>query len=261
MGYNQPLDLLPIWSVYLLTMAFLFLSAETGFRLGKLIQKRWPDQAEAGVGAVVGAALALLGFLLAFVTNIAVGNFNQRRQLIVVEANAIGTAYLRAGYLPEPYDGMSRELLREYVDMRLKALDRSATAMAIARSEEIHDELWLDAEEIVKKIDAGPTMALYLSALNQVIDLHSDRINAELGWRVPSIMMLGLYLVAFLTMVLIGVYDSYREKHNLLALIMVVIIVSVVFLVIVDLDRSNVGLLQTPQKALIDLQQRLNLAP
>lgn len=261
MGYNQPLDLLPIWSVYLLTMAFLFLAAEAGFRLGKLIQKRWPDKAEAGVGTVVGAALALLGFLLAFVTNIAIGNFNQRRQLIVVEANAIGTAYLRAGYLPEPYDRTSRDLLREYVDMRLKALDRSATAMAIARSEEIHDELWVAAEEIVKKIDAGPTIALYLSALNQVIDLHSDRINAELGWRVPSTIILGLYVVAVLTMVLIGVYDSYREKHNLLALIMVVAIVSVVFLVIVDLDRSNVGLLQTPQKALIDLQQRLNLTP
>ncbi len=97
--------------------------------------------------------------------------------------------------------------------------------------------------------------------MNQVIDIHTERITAELGFRVPLIIVLGLYIVAVMTMILIGVYDSYRAKHNLIALIMVVLIVSVVFLVIIDMDRSNVGLLQTPQKALILLQQKLTLMP
>lgn len=66
---SQPLDVLPIWSVYILTVVILFLAAEAGFRLGRLVQKRWPDKGEAGVGTVVGAALALLGFLLAFVAS------------------------------------------------------------------------------------------------------------------------------------------------------------------------------------------------
>ena len=64
---NQPLDMLPIWSIYILTVLVLYLAAEAGFRLGKHIQKRWPDQSEPGVSIVVGAALALLGLLLAFV--------------------------------------------------------------------------------------------------------------------------------------------------------------------------------------------------
>jgi hypothetical protein len=260
MDLSQPLDMLPIWSIYLLTVIFLFLAAEAGFRLGKFVQKRWPDQAESGVGTVVGAALALLGFLLAFVTSIAIGNFDQRRHLVVSEANAIGTTYLRAGYLPEPFGVESRELLREYVGLRLKALDPAATAAAMARSEQIHDELWLLAEEVVKK-ESGPTMALYLSSLNEVIDLHTERINAELGFRVPPAIVQGLYIIAVMTMILIGVYDSYREKHNLIALIMVVLIVSAVFLVIIDVDRSNAGIFQIPQKALIELQQKLNLTP
>ena len=228
--------------------------------MGKLVQRRWPDKDEAGVGTVVGASLALLGFLLAFVTSIAIGNFNQRRQLVISEANAIGTTYLRAGYLADPYGTKSRELLREYVSLRLKALDPAATESAIARSEQIHDEMWLIAEEVAKG-DPGPTIALYLSALNEVIDVHTERINAELGYRVPPVILLGLCIVAVLTMILIGVYDSYREKHNLIALIIVVSIVAVVFLVIIDMDRSNVGLLQIPQKALIDLQQKLNMLP
>jgi len=209
---------------------------------------------------VVGASLALLGFLLAFVTSIAIGNFDQRRHLVISEANAIGTTYLRAGYLADPYGAETRELLREYVGLRLKALDPAARESAITQSEQIHDELWLIAEEIAKG-DPGPTIALYLSSLNQVIDVHTERLNAELGYRVPPVILLGLSVVAVMTMILIGVYDSYREKHNLIALIIVVSIVSVVFLMIMDMDRSNVGLLQVPQKALIDLQQKLNLTP
>ena len=257
---DQPMDLLPMWAIYILTVIILYLAAEAGFRSGKHIQKRWPDKSEAGVGVMVGAALALLGFLLAFVTSIAIGNFNHRRQLVVSEANAIGTTYLRAGYLADPYGVESRKLLREYVNLRVKALDSAATASAIARSEQIHDELWLLAEDVAR-VNSGPTIALYLSALNQVIDLHTERISAELGFRVPPIMVLGLYLVAVMTMLLTGVFDSYREKHNLIALFMMVFIVSVLFLVIVDMDRSNVGLLQIPQKALIALQQKLNLMP
>lgn len=257
---GQPLDVLPIWSVYILTVVFLFLAAEAGFRLGKRVQKRWPDQSESGVGALVGAALALLGFLLAFVTSIAIGNFNHRRQLVVSEANAIGTTYLRAGYLADPYGVESRKLLREYVNLRLMALDPAATGSAIARSEQIHDELWLLAEEVAREYPVT-TVSLYLSSLNEVIDLHTERLTAELGYRVPPIIVIGLYVVAVLTMILIGVHDSYREKHNLIALIMVVLLLSVVFLVIIDMDRSNVGLLQIPQKALIDLQQKLNLVP
>jgi len=260
MPNSQPLDLLPIWSIYILTVAFFFLAAEAGFQLGKHVQKRWPDKSEAGVGAMVGAALAILGFLLAFVTSIAIGNFNQRRQLVVSEANAIGTTYLRAGYLADPYGVESRKLLREYVNLRVKALDPANTASAIARSEQIHDELWLLAEEVARA-DSGPTIALYLSSLNEVIDLHTERISAELGFRVPPVMVIGLYLVALMAMILIGVYDSYREKHNRIALIMMVLIVSIVFLVMIDMDRSNVGLLQIPQKALINLQQKLNLIP
>jgi hypothetical protein len=257
---SQPMDMLPIWSVYLLTVLVLFLAAEIGFHLGKFTQKRWPDEAEAGVSTKVGAALALLGFLLAFVTSIAIGNFNERRHLVVLEANAIDTTYLRAGYLAEPYGTQSRELLGEYVGLRIKALDPTATASAIARSEEIHTELWLLAEELAKE-NPDPTVALYIMSLNQVLDLHTERVNAELGFRVPPNLVLGLYAVAIITMVLTGLYDSYREKHNLFALIMVVLIVSVVFFVIVDMDRSNVGILQIPQKALLNLMQRLTPAP
>jgi hypothetical protein len=261
MIYNsQPLDILPPWAIFILTGLFLLLALEAGYRLGKVVQQHWPDKSEKSVGTTVGAALALLGFLLAFVTSLAIGVFNDRRQLVISEANAIGTTYLRAGYLAEPYGTETRQLLVEYVNLRLDALDPAKTLASIARSEQIHDQLWLRAEEIARE-NPGPIVALYISSLNDVIDLHTRRLNEELGFRVPPVIVLGLYVVALLTMMLIGVHDSYSEQRNLLALIMVVLIISVVFLVIFELDRSNVGLLRTPQKALLDLQTRLNSAP
>ena len=257
---NQLLDVIPIWAIYVLTVLILFVATEAGFRLGRFVQKRWPDQSESSVGAMVGAALALLGFLLAFVASLAIGIFNDRRQLVISEANAIGTTYLRAGYLAESVGAESRQLLREYVNLRLEALDPAKTTAAIARSEQIHDELWMRAEMVARE-NPGPTVALYVSSLNEVIDLHTERLTAELGFRVPPIVVYGLYGVAVLTMILLGIYNSYREKHNQIAQIIVVLILSVVFLIIVDLDRSYVGVIKIPQEALMDLQEKLNLTP
>lgn len=256
----QPLDILPIWAIYLLTVAILMVFNEIGYRLGKLFRKRWPDHSESGVGVMVGASLAFLGFLLAFIASIAVDIYNGRLELVTKEANAIGTAYLRAGYLEKTISTESRGLLREYVALRLSALDRNQRDAAIARSEAIHRELW-NLAEIVAKNEPTPLTALYVDSLNQVIDLHAERISKELIIRVPPIFLLAVYLVAIFTMILMGVHGSYSEKSNYLALFLMILVLSMVFLVIVDLDRSHQGLITIPQKALIDLQQQIQNLP
>jgi len=255
---TQPLDYLPIWGVYLLTVVILLLAIELGYRLGLALQKRRPDQAEAGVGAMVGASLAFLGFMLAFIVGIAVNIYNERRALVVNEANAIGTTYLRAEYLEEPFSTESRQLLREYVDMRLAALDREKLEDAILRSEEIHQELWSQAV-ILARENPTPTTALYISSLNNVIDIHSERINISLDVRVPPALLLGLYLVALLSMVLIGMQASYSGNRNIVALLTMVLILSLVFILLSDLERSQEGFMHVSSQSLIALQQQLRL--
>ncbi len=256
----QPLDLLPVWAVYVISVVVLLLATEAGYRLSKTMQRSRPDKAEASVGALNGATLALLAFLLAFVISIAVSSLSVRRQAVVDEANAIGTTYLRAGYLPDPYAAESRQLLREYVDQRLEARERAKIAQAIARSEEIHNELWTRAETLAKE-DSSPTLALYIASLNEVIDLHTDRINVELVSRVPWVIVLGLFLMAILALGQVGLHAGYAEKRNLIALIAFVLILSVVFLLIVDLSRSQAGLLRVSYQALLDLQSQLSAQP
>jgi len=253
---TQPIDSLPLWVVYLLTVLAMLAAMEAGYRLIKTMQRRKPAKADAGVGAIAGATLALLAFLLAFVVSFAVSIFNERRVLVIKEANAIGTAYLRAGYLDEPYRTESQDLLREYVDLRLAELDPAKLEMAAARSEEIHNELWQRAEAIAREIPLA-TIALYVSSLNDVIDVHTERVSVGLGIRVPPAVLLGLYSVALFTMFLVGMQSGYAENRNLIALVVLILILSVVFLLIVDLDRAREGLLQVPQQALFDLQRQL----
>ena len=258
MVITQLLVMLPPWSIFLLTALFLLLAFEAGLRLGKNIQQRWPDKYEAGVGTKVGAALTILALLLAFVINFSISVFNERRQLVVSEANAIGTAYLRAGYLSEPYKSESRRLLRDYLNLRLEVIDPAKAQAAIARSEGIQDTLWKSAEELARDAPL-PTVSLYILSLNEIINLHTERINAEMGFRVPLTIMLGLLGISVMTMMLIGINDGYHERNNRFALIVLVVILSLIFLLFVALDRSNVGLIRVPVNPLIDLQHRLDV--
>ncbi len=260
MSSTQFLDQIPMWAMYLLTVLLLLLALEGGYRLGGHFEKRWPDQDVTEVNTMVAASLAFLGFLLAFIIGMAVGLFNERLHLVIDEANAIGTTYLRAGYVEEPIASESRQLLREYVDQRLALTQPGQFEQAVARSQQIQDELWKRAETLAKD-RPDPVTALYISALNEMIDLHTDRLIIRFYVRIPQLVILSLYLVAMLTMALIGVQGSYTGKRNYLALILTVLIISVVFLLIVDLDRPNQGLIQVPQKALLDLQQQLRAAP
>ena len=257
---NQPLDLIPMWTLYFLTVLAMLATVEAGYRLNRTLRRRSPDRTDVGLGGVVGASLALLAFLLAFVVGFGANINTERRHLVVDEANAIGTTYLRAGYLAEPYRTEARDLLREYTDLRVAVRANKQVAAAITRSEQIHDELWAGAEKIAVE-SPTPTTSLYLSSLNEVIDRHAERVAVGMDIRVPPSVLLGLYTVALFATFLVGVQSGDGEKRNYLAHIVLVLILSVVFLLIVDLDRSQEGMLQVNQQAMIDLQRQLNAAP
>lgn len=257
---NQPLDFIPMWALYLLTVLAMLATMEAGYRLNRALRRRSPDKTDVGLGGMVGASLALLAFLLAFVVGFGANINTERRHLVVDEANAIGTTFLRADYLEEPYRTEARDLLREYTDLRLAALDPAQIVAAVTRSEQIHNELWASAKKIAAE-SPTPPISLYLSALNEVIDLHVERVAVSVDIRISPAVLLGLYVVALFATFLVGVQSGDGEKRNYLAQVVLVLILSVVFLLIVDLDRAQEGLLQVNHQALFDLQRQLNASP
>jgi hypothetical protein len=258
MTHSQPLDIFPLWLAYLLTVSLSLLAAEVGYRFGRAAKRRSPEEKQSTAGSMAGATLALLGFLLAIITGIAVNRFDARRQLVVDEANAIGTTYLRAGYVAEPIQSEIRELLREYVDARLLALEPGQLEEARILSEELHTELWARAE-ILAEESPTPVVAIFITSLNEVIDLHTKRITAALETRVPLTIWLGIYLAAFLSMSLVGYQNGLEGGRNLLPLLVLIVVFSAIILLILDLDRPQEGILRVSQQALIDLQQQIGL--
>jgi hypothetical protein len=72
---GQPLDIIPMWVLYFLTVLAMLVTMEVGYRLTKGRQWKSPGETDAGVGAMSGASLALLAFVPDFGTNIHTDGF------------------------------------------------------------------------------------------------------------------------------------------------------------------------------------------
>src|SRR4026207_1784346 len=131
--YSTVLDVLPLWGVFFAVLVLVLAAIEGGYRLGNYRHRQSGGEKEAPVGAMVGATLGLLAFMLAFTFGMAASRFDTRKQLVLDEANAIGTTYLRTAMLPERRDEI-RALLRSYVDARLEAVRPGQVAEEILRS-------------------------------------------------------------------------------------------------------------------------------
>jgi hypothetical protein len=260
MQAGQLFDYLPLWALFVVTIVVVSLAVEGGFRLGRYRGHRPEHEQEAPVGSMVGATLGLLAFMLAFTFGLGASRFDTRKQLVLDEANAIGTTYLRAALLPEPERTKIRNLLREYVDVRLPkgVLTYEKINQAIVRSEELQGQLWSQAVAMSEKTPNSVIAGLFIQSLNEVIDLHSKRVTVGLRNRIPGSIWVALYVVTVFAMVAMGYHTGLTGRRSLVANIAIILSFSAVILLIADLDRSQEGLLKVSQQAMIDLQKELH---
>jgi hypothetical protein len=259
MPSQEPLDSLPLWAVFGITVVLIFLAVETGFRVGRWRRRRAEPEKETPVGTVVAASLGLLAFLLAFTFGMAASRFDARQTLVIDEANALGTTYLRAALLPEPHRTEIRKLLRDYVDLRLEAVQRGMVGPALARSKKLQGRLWAQAV-IVGEKNPTPVTALFIQSLNQVIDLHAEWVEIGMRHRVPLTIWGALYFMAILAMAEVGYHAGLSSTTRTPATLALVVMFSGVLWLIADLDRPQEGLLRACQQAMIDLQKSLTTA-
>jgi hypothetical protein len=250
------LDFLPLWSILPLTVAVALLSVELGYRLATYRQRHSQEEKESPVSGMVGATLGLLAFMLAFTFGFAGSRHEDRRQVLLSEANAVGTTYLRAAMLPEPMRTETQNLLRDYVDARLEAVQPGKLDQALKRSEELHNRLWSQAVAATEK-DRSDITGLFVSSLNEVIDLHAKRVMAGLRSRVPGVIWIVLFVLAILAMVMMGYHSGLAHSRRSIAAIALVIGFSSVICLIADLDRPGEGSLRVSQQSMIDLRNSM----
>jgi hypothetical protein len=255
------LDLIPLWGVFLLTIAIVILSLKFGSFLGNRKRRCSGIESDPSVNTIIGATLGLLGFLLVFTFGISAERFQMRLQLLLDEINGIGTTYLRAGLLPEPHCSQIRKLLREYVDIRVnlakvKKSEQEKILQAMQHSESLQNQIWQHAEAIAVAARNPPIDALFIDSLNKLIDLQTSRATV-FRYRIPMVIWNVLYFITILSMLTVGYQLGLSGKSSFNLIIVLTLTFAMVIVLIADLDRVSEGRLQVSQQPMIELQLKL----
>ena len=251
-------DSIPLWAVLLATIGVVLLAIESGIRVGRRRLAQGRGKLEVS-GAMVGATMGLLAFMLAFTFNAAATRFEARKTLVVKEANAIEVSWLRAAFLPEPARTTMRGLLRAYVGVRVNvALEQMELAEGLHQTESLQDRIWELTAENVSREPGSIALGLLVQSLNEMIDLHVERLTVAIRNRVPGTVWAVLYILMFIGMFMMGTQIGQAETRHFTFEMTLAVSFSVVLLMIADLDRPQQGFVRVSQQAMIDLQTKLD---
>src|SRR3982751_3270307 len=196
---------------------------EVGFRIGRVAAAKDPAAAHEGVATMDAAAFALFGLLLGFSFAGATSRLEMRRQQIVQEANAIGTAYLRIDLLPPGEQQPMRQLFGRYLDARLamyaRLPDTGAAERELARAEAIQHEIWSRAVNAGRTDATQNTVRMLLPSLNDMIDITTTRAIA-LRTHLPPVVLALLTTFALMIGVLAGHAMAKRRHRSWLHLVL-----------------------------------------
>jgi hypothetical protein len=249
-------DALPLGGFYLIAAAIVLVSIELGWQVGNRRRQRTTKERKAPVSAAVGSTLGLLAFLLAFTFGMASARYDTRKQNALMEANSIGTTYLRADFLPAQARDEVRSLLREYTVLRAGGVASYMSEQGMERTADIHDKLWAISADAVKQSDSIAA-GLYIQSLNETIDLDATRV-AGIRNRIPDSIWLMLFLVTIFAMTALGYEFGLTGVHSWATMLLLVVVFTTVITLIADLDRPQAGLIQISQQPLIDLLEKIN---
>jgi hypothetical protein len=247
------------WRVILIISLLLLALAQAGFQVAKRRHRETTEGHKSQVTGIQTAVLGLLALLLGFTFAMALGRYDSRRNLVLQEANAIGTTYLRASFLPETHKKAVEDLLRRYVDARIPLYDRDTNQAQLRSLEEqcgnLQRELWEHSVAAAQE-SPSPVTATFITALNETIDLDASRLHA-LRSHVPGAAWLLVLFVAGVGCYMTGYAAGVSKARSAFSTVLLPLLVAVVVTLISDLDAPRQGLIAISKKPLLDLKQSL----
>lgn len=268
MFITTALDFLPLWLFFFIFAIFIIAAVEIGYHFGRKRLLGLDANETAHTGSGVAATLGLLAFILAFTFGAGTDRWDTKKALILAEANAIGTAFLRSDLLDEAHGPRAQQLLSEYLDSRLGMVSSKGNREnirdyakritgGVKESKDFHAELWQLAREAAEQ-NPTPITALFVSAINEIIDLHQERVTTAIQYRMPLVFWLVLFLLAMFAMILLG-YDAGASRGaRTLSSWMVAFSFAAIMLLVVALDRPQTAVVG--QFPLLELQKDIHSA-
>lgn len=245
-----------------LSVLALFLGAlEAAFRLGNRRLDRHDEAAKNHIGSIQGSVMGLLALLLGFTFAMAVSRYDLRKSLVLEEANAIGTTYLRTQFLAPEQQREAADLLKRYVVARLDfynaGIDNNRLDAANAEAARIENRLWQTAVAASAADPRSVSTGLFVQALNDVIDNQEKRQTAFEN-HVPNTVNGLLLVVSVIALSLMGYGCGLNGRRHGVTNSIVALLLALVFTAILDIDRPRRGLIQVSQNSLLRLQDTLN---
>jgi hypothetical protein len=250
------------WTFFLVTVfigtVLLSLAAfQCGVTFGNWRSQRPDPEPGLPVRTIAASILGLLSFILGFTFGVASNHYDSRSQAVFDEATAIGVAYRRADLLPEPERKNFRQLLCEYIDLRLEAVQSTDRTETITQLRQLQEQIWDEAVAIQK--NDGPAAAPLLQSLIDVIEVHSDRVLAGMRSRIPTRVWLVLYGIALVSLFAAGYQSGLAGARRSLISVAYALVFASVIVMIAAGDHPGSDQLKMSHQALLDLRSRLTM--
>ncbi|MCB2186504.1 MAG: DUF4239 domain-containing protein [Deltaproteobacteria bacterium] len=239
------------------------LCLELGYRLGRRGAQKAHEAEKTGIGVIDAAVFGLLGLILALTIGGSVSRLDHRRQLILQETLAVGTAYQRLDILAPTDRTALQGLFKEYLGSRLQLYrllpeDVAAAKAELAKSEALAGKIWSAAVTAAKAAAPQPAVMLLLPALNQMFDVATERTRYFYIHLPPAFIAI-LMVTAWACSVLAG-YSLYNPRgRNFIHMAVFAVVITAAFSLIMDLDYPRLGLitLRDMDQGLLELWQSL----
>lgn len=235
-------------------------ASEVGFHLGQRSGKRATGDAKSQHLTVEAGILGVLGLLLGFTMAMALTRFELRKQLVLQEAQAIGTAYLLTQLLPADEGKEIGDLLRAYASVRVRKehVPDIYAQISAAREESarLQDAFW-ERAVAYGRTDANPVRSgMLLHSLNELIQLDAARWTAFTD-NVPVAVIYSIAVVGLLAVMVVGYTFGLSGLRQRFSIWMLSLAITMVLGIIVDLERPREGIIRVSQQPLFDLEKRL----
>jgi hypothetical protein len=234
-------------------------SGQLGYWFGR--RARVPkDTVEKSHAAVwQSALLALAGLLIGFTFSMAQSRYDARKEIVLDEANHIGTTYLRTYLLDDAAGGPLRVLLRRYVDARLEfaesGANRTRTLELMRETSVLADEIW-GKVAAAGRADRSAVTALLVNSTNEMIDAGEKHV-AAIANPLPITVFFVLFLATAVAMGSTGFVCALEARRSVLGMIIMPLLLATVVALIFDLAHPRVGIVKVHDPILQRLKQTL----
>ncbi len=229
---------------------------------GNLLRRRMRGGAEGseGEGYLLSAALALLALLIGFTFSLSLSRYDARRALVVTEANAIGTAWLRAGLAGDQSGPKLQSAVTHYADIRLRLPENGAAGADAIEGEtgRAQAALWAEMRAATRETPP-PITSTILTSMNEMFDAASAR-RAERDAHIPGRVLEVLILYALMSAGIVGyVLGGSGKRHRAVTSILFLLL-TLALLLILDLDRPWSGGITVSQQPMHDARAAMTQA-